>query len=102
MIVTCVTVHVKEGHVENFVAATILNHEGSIREPGNPRFDILQCLDDPHRFLLYEAYASEEAARAHKETDHYKAWRDAVAGWMARPRQGVSHRVIRPTERSRW
>ncbi len=102
MIVTCVTVYVKEEHLEDFIAASIRNHEGSVQEPGNLRFDILQCRDDPSRFLLYEAYDSEEAAKAHKETEHYKTWRDTVADWMARPREGVPHRVIRPEEKDRW
>jgi autoinducer 2-degrading protein len=102
MIVTCVTVYVKEEHIEAFIAATVRNHEGSIREAGNMRFDVLQCADDPARFLLYEAYASEEAARAHKETEHYSQWRDAVAPWMERPREGIVHKVIRPTDRSKW
>jgi autoinducer 2-degrading protein len=102
MIVTCVTVYVKKEHIEDFIAATIRNHEGSIREPGNMRFDVLQCRDDPTRFMLYEAYASEQAAGAHKETEHYRAWREAVAPWMARPREGIAHRVIRPADRSGW
>jgi autoinducer 2-degrading protein len=102
MIVTCVTVLVKEAHIEDFVAATVRNHEASIQEAGNLRFDVLQCRDDPARFLLYEAYESEEAARSHKDTEHYEKWRDTVAPWMARPREGVPHRVIRPTDRSKW
>jgi len=102
MIVNCVTVWVKPQHVEDFIAATIANHEGSVAEPGNLRFDVLQSLSEPGRFLLYEAYESSEAAAAHKETAHYKAWRDTVADWMVRPREGVSHRVIRPADRKEW
>ena len=39
---------------------------------------------------------SEEAAAAHKETNHYKVWRDTVADWMAKPRQGIKYKGIRP------
>ena len=102
MIVTCVTVYVKEKHIEDFIAATVQNHEGSIKEPGNMRFDVLQHKEDPTRFLLYEAYESEAAAKAHKDTDHYLNWKAAVAPWMARPREGIPHRVIRPTDRNEW
>jgi autoinducer 2-degrading protein len=66
------------------------------------RFDVLQCKDDPSRFLLYEAYESEEAARAHKETGHYSKWKDAVSDWMARPREGIPYKVIRPTDKNLW
>lgn len=102
MIVTAVTVFVKPEHVEDFIRATIENHRNSVREPGNMRFDFLQCADDSTRFLLYEAYDSVESATDHKKTAHYAAWRDTVAPWMAKPREGISHRVICPETRSMW
>ncbi len=89
MHVTLVHVHVKIDKIEAFLAATRLNHEASIQEPGNRRFDVLQSPDNPGYFVLYEAYVSAEAAAAHKQTDHYATWRDTVADWMAEPRQGV-------------
>jgi len=98
VIVTSVTVFVKPEHVESFIEACISNHQGSIQEPGNLRFDVLQCTQDPTRFLLYEAYATEAAAAAHKQTPHYLKWRDTVAPWMAKPREGVPHRVIVPAQ----
>ena len=57
---------------------------------------LLQSIDDPCSFLLYEAYETEEAAAAHKSTSHYLAWRDAVANWMAEPRRGVKYSSICP------
>lgn len=102
MIVTSVTVYVKKEHVEDFVNASLENHTHSLKESGNLRFDVLQCMDDPCRFLLYEAYESEASALAHKETPHYAKWRDTVAPWMAKPREGVKHRVVAPTNRSGW
>ncbi len=88
MHVTLVHVRVKAEHVADFIAATKANHEASVREPGNRRFDVLQAPDDPTRFILYEAYATKADAAAHKATAHYAAWRDAVAPWMAEPRRG--------------
>ena len=96
MVVTIVEVHVKPEHLESFIAVTIENHKGSIREPGNMRFDVLQSLQDPTLFLLYEAYDSEESAAAHKGTPHYAKWKDTVAPWMAVPRKGMPYKVIRP------
>ena len=71
MIVTCVYVHVKNDEIDNFIKATVLNRNQSVKEPGNLRFDLLQQDDDPRRFMLYEAYESEESAAAHKNTSHY-------------------------------
>lgn len=96
MHVTIVHVAVKPGHIEDFVEASRRNHEASIEEPGNLRFDVLQSDDDPLQFVLYEAYASAADARAHKETRHYLAWREAVAEWMDAPRRGVSYTGLYP------
>ena len=96
MVVTCVHVWVKPEHLEEFILATKINHSNSIKEPQNMRFDILQDQEDPSKFILYEAYASEEGAAAHKQTEHYLTWRDTVAPWMAQPRQGVPYTVIAP------
>ena len=73
-----------------------LNHEKSIREPGNIRFDILQVADDPAKFVFYEAYKTQQDAAAHKQTAHYLAWRDTVADWMAEPRLGIVHHGVYP------
>ena len=96
MIVTLVHVHVKPEFVKAFIEATRENHENSVKEPGNLRFDILQDAQDRGKFVLYEAYASEQAVAAHKETAHYFKWRDTVAPWMARPREGVKHILLFP------
>ena len=89
MHVTLVHVHVKPDHIAAFIAASRTNHEASVQEPGNLRFDVIQDPDDSGHFILYEAYASAEAAAAHKQTAHYAQWRDTVAEMMAQPRQGL-------------
>ena len=96
MFVTIVYVHVKRDHVADFIESIRANHEGSVREPGNLRFDILQSVEDPTRFIAYEAYVDEASAKAHKETPHYLAWRDQVADWMAEPRRGVRYEGLFP------
>lgn len=98
MHVTLVHVEVKPEHIADFVEATRRNHEASVGEEGNRRFDVLQSDDDPTRFVLYEAYASADAAAAHKQTPHYLHWREAVAGWMASPREGVTYAGLFPRE----
>jgi len=102
MIVTCVMVHVKQENIEDFIKASTANHEGSIQEPGNLRFDLLQTKDNPAKFVFYEAYKSEEDVAAHKETPHYKKWREAVADWMATPRIGIPCTVIAPLDLDLW
>ena len=96
MIVTLVYVQVKSEFVKVFIEATRENHENSVKENGNIRFDILQDAIDPAKFVLYEAYTTEQAVAAHKETAHYLRWRDTVAPWMAKPREGVKHNLLFP------
>ncbi|HPE81443.1 MAG: antibiotic biosynthesis monooxygenase [Chromatiaceae bacterium] len=87
MHVTLVHAYVEASAIDDFIEACRLNHQGSAAESGNRRFDVLQDATDPGHFVLYEAYASEADARAHKETAHYLAWRDSVAGMMREPRR---------------
>jgi autoinducer 2-degrading protein len=96
MHVTLVHMRVKPEHVAAFIEACRLNHEASVREPGNLRFDFLQDPEDATRFFFYEAYRSEHDAALHKQTLHYAAWRDAVAGMMAEPRRGEPMSCLLP------
>ncbi len=88
MHVTLVHIRVLPEHLDAFLAETRRNHEGSIREPGNLRFDVLRDPADPSRFIFYEAYVDAAAAAAHKETAHYLRWREVAAPMMAEPRHG--------------
>jgi quinol monooxygenase YgiN len=93
-----VHVHVKPEFVEAFKQATLENAGHSINEAGNTRFDVLQQADDPTRFILVEVYKTAEASAAHKETPHYKLWRDAVMKMMVEPRQGIKYNNIFPSD----
>jgi autoinducer 2-degrading protein len=102
MIVTCVYIHVKPDSIDRFITATTDNHNESVREAGNLRFDFVQQADDPCQFMLYEAYESEQAAADHKTTPHYNKWRESVADFMAEPRKGVKYKIIEPEDSSQW
>lgn len=102
MIVSCVYIHVKPDSVDRFIEVTTENHRGSVKETGNLRFDIIQQVDDPCRFMLYEAYESETDAADHKTTSHYLNWRNQVNDLMAEPRYGVKYNIIEPNDKSEW
>ncbi len=86
MLVVHVHVRVKPEYIDEFKAASIVNAVESTTEPGIARFDVVQRLDDPTRFVLVEVYRDEKAPSAHKETAHYLTWRDSVSIMMAEPR----------------
>ena len=98
MFIVQVFVHVKAEFVEAFKQATIENASNSVKEPGIARFDVLQQADDPGRFVLMEVYRTKDDPAKHKETAHYKTWRDTVEPMMAEPRSSVKYSNIFPDE----
>ncbi|MGC9395348.1 MAG: putative quinol monooxygenase [Anaerolineae bacterium] len=77
--------------MEAFKAATLENARHSVQEPGIARFDVVQQLDDPTKFVLVEVYRTPDDPARHKETAHYRKWRDTVAEMMAEPRSSVKY-----------
>ena len=98
MLVVHVHVQVKPEHVESFKQATLANATASLQEEGIAAFDVFQQQDDSTKFLLVEVYRTAEAPAAHKETNHYRAWRDAVAPMMAIPRSSVKYSNLFPSD----
>ena len=87
MYVVTVDVFVKPEALEPFLAAMKDNARNSRLEPGCARFDIVQAEADPTHFFLYELYRTKADFELHVTTEHFFRWRDAVADWMAKPRQ---------------
>lgn len=98
MFIVHVHVHTHPDKVEAFKEATLENARKSVQEPGIARFDVLQQQDDPTRFVLVEVYRSPEDAAQHKETAHYRIWRDTVERMMAEPRYSVRFTNIFPAD----
>jgi quinol monooxygenase YgiN len=98
MLIVHVQVQVKPDFIEAFKAASLDNARHSVQKAGIARFDVVQQADDPARFLLVEAYRTEDAPAKHKETTHYAKWRDAVADMMAVPRQSTKYRNLFPDD----
>ncbi len=94
MVIVHVHVQVKPEMGEVFKAATAENAANSLQEPGIARFDVCQQADDPARFVLVEVYYTDEDPAKHKETDHYKKWRDTVGEMMAEPPSGAANTSV--------
>ncbi len=98
MLIIQVQVHVKPEFIEAFKAASLANALASVKEIGIARFDVVQQLDDPTRFLLLEAYRDPEAPARHKQTAHYAAWAEAVNPMMADTRSSLKFANVFPGE----
>lgn len=88
MIVRVVEVSVKRESLGAFEEASAKNHHSSLKEPGVLQFDVLRDDRNPGAYVLYEVYRDSAAVDAHKQTDHYREWRDTVAPMMKKPRAG--------------
>lgn len=87
MNVTLAEINIKPERVDEFMDVFRANHEGSIKEPGNLRFDVLQDPEVATRFFIYEAYQNDEAVLAHKQTPHYLACVEKLDEMMSEPRK---------------
>lgn len=74
-----ISLKLRPGSREEFLAAVSRSATASVREePGCLRFDVCADRVDPHRFFLYQVYVDDEAAEAHRFTEHFLAWRCAA------------------------
>ncbi len=99
MFIVHVFVHVKPDRIEEFKQATLENARNSVLEPGIARFDVVQHLEDPTRFILVEVYRTTEDPARHKETAHYQKWRDTVEDMMAEPRTSMKLTNVFPDDK---
>ena len=102
LLIVHVDISVIPDRVADFLAATVANATASLAEPGVVRFDVITDRSDPSHVVLVEVYRDDDAALAHKQTQHYATWRDTVAELMARPRTSVRFAPVFPTETSDW
>ncbi len=98
MFIVHVFVHVKSTAVEAFKQASVENAANSLLEPGIARFDLIQESEDPNRFVLVEVYRTEADNLRHKNTAHYRNWRDTVESMMASPRSSIKFINITPDD----
>lgn len=91
MRILIVNIEVKEECIDDFIAATRANVAASLREPGVARFEFFRDEDDRRRFVLIEVYRDDEGQARHRETEHYKTWKDKVEPMMASPRTRAAY-----------
>jgi quinol monooxygenase YgiN len=79
MFVLLIEVDVRPDLLDEFAAAITDNARASVaRDPGCLRFEVLQVVDAPTRWVFYEVYADEAAWVQHRASPHFLAYK-AVA-----------------------
>ena len=87
--INAVDLDIVPAEMENFKAAIKENGAATVKEPGCRQFDILVLASNPNHVFLYEVYDSEDAFKAHRASDHFKAY-------MAKTGNMVAKRDTRP------
>ncbi len=98
MFVVHVHVHVKKDRIDEFIQATRENAIASKKEPGVKRFDILQQEESSDCFILEEIYKTQADAGVHKDTPHYKKWKNTVESMMVEPRRSFRLKNCYPSD----
>jgi quinol monooxygenase YgiN len=86
MYVLSVTIDIKPGYKEKFIAEMLEDARGSVRnEPDCVRFDVIQDEKEPNRIFLYEVYTDRAAFAYHMITPHFLKWKETTQDWFAAP-----------------
>jgi autoinducer 2-degrading protein len=83
--VAVVPMKVKEECIEDYLRALRKNVRGSHQEPGVVSFDALQSKGTPGEFLLIEVYKTPEDQTAHRNSGHFKEFKEAVGPLLREP-----------------
>jgi quinol monooxygenase YgiN len=98
MISVHVFIDIKVEYIEEFKRATIENAENSIKEAGVIYFNVIQEQEDTSKFVLMEAYHTADDQAKHRETLHYKKWRETIADMLVKPYSFIRYNSIFPTK----
>lgn len=85
MIIQQVYFTVKPSSVKEFIEYTKENVVNSNKEPGVKRFEFFRDKDSDNRFVLFEIFNSVEDQDSHRETAHYKRWKEKTADLLESP-----------------
>lgn len=68
--------------------------EGSRKDDGNLRFEVLQRVGQPHHFAVMEAWNSKDAQAAHAAAGHAKEFRDKLTPLLSSPYDERPHSAL--------
>lgn len=94
MFVQLVHIQVKPDRIDDFLAAFRINYDGTTREPGNRRFDVLQSAEDASHFTIVEMFENAESVDDHRKTEHYARTVALLDDIMTGPRNKDIYRLV--------
>ena len=92
MILIVVKFPVKPELADDFIEAVEPFTSATRAEPGNKWFGWSRGVDNPHEFVLVEAF-NDDAAEAHVTSDHFKAGLDTMRPFLTATPKIISRTV---------
>jgi quinol monooxygenase YgiN len=78
MIFIVVKFTIRDDRSDEWMALTEEFTQATRSEPGNIFFEWSRSIDNPHQFILVEAFESSQAGEAHVNSEHFKT----AMAWM--------------------
>jgi quinol monooxygenase YgiN len=85
MVIVQIYLTVKKDSIDEFIRATNDNVKNSNLEPGVKRFEFFKDIDYENKFILFEMFNSVEDQNKHRETAHYKKWKECAVDLLEVP-----------------
>jgi autoinducer 2-degrading protein len=79
-------------YLDDFIANFKVCAEKTNREPGCIRYEVLQDVDDPTAFCLFQVFEDEAAYQAHQDAEHHRVWIQLSGSWRD-PSARVRHEM---------
>ncbi|GAA4284104.1 putative quinol monooxygenase [Brevibacterium daeguense] len=84
---------VKDEYVDQWPELSREFTETTRQEPGNLWFDWSKSLEVPNEYVLVEAFADDEAAGAHVNSDHFKKMQQEFPQYLVSTPKIISRKV---------
>src|SRR5690348_7926064 len=94
-VVVLATLRSRPGRAAELKQALVFVQASSRQEPGCEIYDLFESVDAEDTYCLFERYRNRAALEAHRNTDHYRAYRARVPDLLSQP---VEVTVLRPAD----
>ena len=90
------SIQINPARVDEFLAASAPFAGESLRESGLVSFALLQQINDPAFFSMFDVYHDDAARDAHLNSVHYLAWMNSITSLLAEPMSPQPYTPIFP------
>ncbi len=90
------SIQINPARVDEFLAASVPFAGESLRESGLVSFALLQQVNEPAHFSMFDVYHDDAAREAHLVSVHYLAWLAIITPLLAEPMSPLPFMPIFP------